>query len=288
MVIAAEVLAEMGSPLAGDLIVSTVTDEETGGAGAVASVSHGVRADAGLIPEPTDFQLWLACRGALLPVITVAGRSGHSEIPQPHWRDGGPVNAIEKAAIILEALRRLREDWRERPDHQHPLLPPGDIVPTMISGGEWIVTYPASCTIACDVTYLPAHADENGWGSAVEREFTDWILRASQGDPWLAENPPHIEWGTDGPPVEIPEDERVAQVLLAVAGRIGVDTSVATRSAWHDGVTFTLFGNTPSVAFGPRSFHSAHTVDEFVPVGDLITCAKAFALSAIEFCGIDG
>ncbi len=44
---ATEVLAEQGVPLRGDLIVNTVTDEESTGAGALAVGTHGVGADGG-------------------------------------------------------------------------------------------------------------------------------------------------------------------------------------------------------------------------------------------------
>ena len=147
MVLAAEVLARLGVRLAGDLIVNTITDEESTGAGGIASVAHGVRADAGIVPEPTAFDVWVACRGSVYPTITVEGRPGHAELLQPHWRDGGAVNAIEKAQIVLDAIRGLREEWRTRSDLQHPYLSPPDIVPTLMHAGEWSVTYPASCAI---------------------------------------------------------------------------------------------------------------------------------------------
>ena len=45
MVLATEVLAGLDVPLAGELIVNTVTDEESTAAGSLASVAHGVAAD---------------------------------------------------------------------------------------------------------------------------------------------------------------------------------------------------------------------------------------------------
>ncbi len=104
MVFAAEVLAELGVRLAGDVVVCTVTDEESSGAGGIAAVRHGVRADAGIVTEPTAFDVWVACRGSLTPVITVEGRPGHAEMRQPHWRAGGAVNAIEKMGAVLAAV----------------------------------------------------------------------------------------------------------------------------------------------------------------------------------------
>ena len=56
--------------------------------------------------------------------------------------------------------------------------------------------------------------------------------------------------------------------------------------SWHDGATFTRFGATPTIAIGPRSIEQAHTVDEWVPVDDLLDCAKLYALAGMRFCGV--
>ena len=49
--------------------------------------------------------------------------------------------------------------------------------------------------------------------------------------------------------------------------------------------TYTLAASTPSVGFGPRSIAWGHTIDEYVPVDDLVRCAQAIALAAVRFCG---
>src|SRR2546423_12619713 len=88
MVYAAEVLQRLGIRLRGDLIVNTVTDEESSGAGGLAAVRHGVRADAGIVTEPTAFDLWTCCRGSLSPTISVEGRPRHAQMAQTHQRAG--------------------------------------------------------------------------------------------------------------------------------------------------------------------------------------------------------
>ena len=138
MVVAAEVLARE-SALAGELVVCTVTDEEETGAGGIAAVARGVRAAAGLIPEPTGFDAWVACRGDLICEIVVDGRLGHAGIEHP---PGDAVNAIDKARVVMDALRRLHADRRERPDHRHLHLSPGHVIPTRIAGGDWPVNVP--------------------------------------------------------------------------------------------------------------------------------------------------
>lgn len=284
MTFAAEVLASLGLRLAGDLVVCTVTDEESTGIGGLAAVARGVRADAGIVTEPSGLDAWVACRGSLMPTITVPGRPGHAGIGQPDWRDGGAVNAIEKAELVLAALRELQAEWRARPDHHHPHLSPGDIVPTVIAGGEWMVSYPSSCRIVFHVAYLPVHADADGWGTAPEREIVERVERAARADPWLAENPPVIEWAPEVPSAEVAPDHPVVEAVLGAAADVGRSGRVTGMDSWHDGATFTRFGGTPSICFGPGALATAHTIDESVPVEDLVRCAQALAVAALRFC----
>ena len=111
MLFALETVTRLGAKLAGDVVFCTNTDEESSGAGSYACAAHGVRADAGLCAEPTGFDVWVACRGGVNPVVRTIGRTGHAEMHHPHWREGGPVNAIDKMELVLASLRALREDW---------------------------------------------------------------------------------------------------------------------------------------------------------------------------------
>jgi acetylornithine deacetylase len=288
MVFAAEMLARLGIRLRGDLIVNTVTDEESSGAGGLAAVRHGVRADAGIVTEPTAFDVWTCCRGSLSPSITVAGRPGHAEMAQPGWREGGAVNAIEKLAVVLEAVRTLREHWLASPEQRHPQLSPGDIVPVLVKGGEWAVTYPAAATLTCELMYLPGNADADGWGTAVEREVAEWIEHHSAGDEWLAEQPPRIAWGLDIPPYQVDPADPIVVAMLEASGLAGEPSRLGGLDSWFDAASFSRFGGTPCVGWGPRSIAWAHTIDEYVPVDDLVRCAQGLALAAVRYCGSDG
>lgn len=285
MVFAAEILASLGYKLAGDLIVCTVTDEESTGAGGVAAVAHGVRADAGIVTECTNFEVQIACRGSLIPTITVAGRAGHAGRPHPHWQQGGAVNAIDKAGVVIEAMRRLETDWRLRTHEHHPHLSPGDIVPVEIAGGEWIVSIPSSCRLVYHIAYQPAQADADGWGERVREEVTDWIRRACISDEWLAETPPTVEWAPDVPAAEVAEDEPIVSITAESVVNAGRPTKISGTDVWNDGATFTL-GGTPSITFGPGDGITAgHIVDEYMPVADYVAAAQALALTAVRFCG---
>lgn len=281
MVLAAEVLAERGG-LDGELVVCTVTDEEETGAGGIAAVARGVRAGAGMIPEPTSFDAWVACRGDVICEIEVHGRLGHAGIEHP---PGDAVNAIEKARVVIDALRRLHDEHREHPDHRHLHLSPGHVIPTRIRGGDWAVNVPDVCTLTYHVSYLPGHADADGWGTHVESEVEAAIENAASSDPWLAEHPPRVRWLLDVPAAEIDAGEPIVGLALDAGADAGRPGRRAGLDSWHDGATFTRFGATPTIAIGPRSIDRAHTVDEHVPIDDLVDCAKLYALAALRFCG---
>ena len=284
MVFAAETLARLGVALAGELIVNTVSEEESTGAGGLAS-ARTLRADGAIVPEPSGLAVWIACRGSLLPRIHVEGRSGHAGIPPKPHDEGGAVNAIEKTGIILEAIARLRDEWSRRPAHR--FLAPADAVPTMIKGGEWLVSYPAECTLDVHLEYLPAEADESGWGSRVKDEFAAWIRAAADADPWLRDHQPRIEW-VDGevPPAEVSEDDPLVVSLLATQSDLGARAELGGLDNWHDGATLTVEAGIPAVCFGPGDITRAHTVDEEVPIADLVACAQGMAIAAMRFCGV--
>lgn len=291
MVVAAELLAELDVPLTGELVVNTVTDEEYCGAGTAACLAAGLRADAAIVPEPTSLQTWVACRGILSPTISVQGRAGHAELEQPDWRTGGAVNAIDKMAIVLEELRALHADWQQRPEHAHALLPAPSLVTTMIHGGEWWVTFPASCRATLDITYLRAQADRNGFGTRVEAEVQAAVSRACARDEWLASHPPEVAWSVDLPPNETDPGEPVVASLARAAATTGRPHELGALDSWYDASSFTRIAGIPAVGFGPYGGRRgerpiAHTIDEHVPVADLVATVEMLALAAVDFCGV--
>jgi acetylornithine deacetylase len=291
MVLAAEVLAARGVKLTGDLVVATNTDEESSGAGGTAIVERGLQADAGIVAEATGFDVWVACRGSEYCVVRIPGRPGHAEVRQPCWQDGGAVNAIEKATVVIEAIRSLRAEWAAREGLDHRYLSRPALLPTMAAAGEWHVTYPAACDLTVAVMYLPRQADPSGWGSDIRREVEEWIAREAAKDDWLAENPPSFEWWPNGVmPLEIPESEPIVGVMQEATRDVGRPGALGGLDSWYDGATLTHLAGIPSIGYGPPGFGAdgislAHMVDEYVPVDGLVGCAQGLAVAAMRYCG---
>jgi acetylornithine deacetylase len=292
MVFAAQTLAGLGVRLRGDLIVATNTDEESSGAGGTALVQRGLRADAGIVTEATGFEVWVCCRGSEYGVVRVPGRAGHAEVWQPDWRQGGAVNAIEKSAVVLEAIAALRHEWRERDGLDHLYLSRPDLLPTMASAGEWPVTYPSSCELTIAVLYHSSQADERGWGSTVRAEVEEWLGQFTARDSWLEQHPPVIEWWPNGVmPLEIDPSEPIVATMSEATADVGHPGGLSGLDSWYDGATLTKLAGIPAIGFGPQGFDTqglsvAHTIDEYVPVDGLVACSQALAVAAMRFCGV--
>jgi acetylornithine deacetylase len=284
LVIALETLSQLGLRTRGDLVFCAVTDEESSGAGSMAAISHGVHASAGLCAENTGFAIWTACRGSVIFEMDVEGRAGHAECRQRDWADGGAVNAIEKALPLLAAIASLRDRWRERVDHRHRLLPPGDAIPVGITGGEWEATYPSRCTVTVNVQFLPGHARDQTGIKRVRDEVEAVVMAAAQADPWLAVHPPVMRWRPWVMPAEIDEEHPLVGHISDCASRIGRQAAISGLDSWHDAANFTRFGNTPTVSFGPGLLECSHVADEWVEVDALVDHSLATALTILQYC----
>jgi acetylornithine deacetylase len=271
-------LVAEGIRLPGDLFFNIVPFEEVNGMGTTATVLRGYRADAAVCCEPTELNTLIACRGILLGQLRVAGRSAHAEIVQPHFREGGGVNAIDKLIDLLLHIRTMNEDWRNRPDKLHWLLSTPYVLTTIIEGGAFASNWPASASALLNCCYLPGEADESGYGARVKTEIEECIRNAARTDAWLSDHAPEVEWLCDFPPKELDRSHPLVETVSAVARRQGVeDNHLIGFDTWADQVMLMKEGCVPCVCFGPGSILKAHAVDEYVPISDLEACTRVYA-----------
>jgi acetylornithine deacetylase len=283
--VALQAVVATGIELGGDVVFEAVTDEETCAMGTIAAIERGYRGDAGLVPEPTGFDLWVATRGLLHGTLSVKGRSAHAEMNQPGWRDGGGVNAIQRAMPLLAALDGLSARWAGRADKRHPLLGTPAVHPTMISGGAFISNVPERCDVALNTTYLPANADGDGYGSVPRGEIEAAVAEAAAGDDWLATHQPSWSWYTDYPPSEIDLNAPIIPAVQAAARPLSLDVRARGIDTTYDGALLTRFAGTPSPAFGPGDLARAHAPDEWVGIDELVLAAKLYARTVVAWCG---
>lgn len=280
-IFALRALDEIGARLRGDVIVEVVPDEETCAMGTVAAIERGYRADAGLVPEPTMLNLWVATRGLLHGSFVVPGRSAHAEVNQPPWQDGGGVNAIEKAIPLLQALGTVSGRWAAK---RHALLGAPRVQPTIIDGGAFISNVPESCTVHVNATYLPGDADANGYGSVPRGEILAAVEEAR--DDWLRAQDVQWTWATDYPPSEIEHDEGIVAVASAAAQAVGGGGKLEGIDTTYDGALLTRLAGVPSPALGPGDLGRAHAPDEWVGIDELRSGARAYVRAIAAWCGL--
>ncbi len=281
MLKALEFIGRAGLVLEGDILAQIVPDEEASCMGTLAACQRGYTADAAIIPEPTNMRVGTAVRGSMGGRVTVFGRAGHAEQPQPHWQEGGAVNAISKAMRVLEGMAEATEQWHTQPDKQHPLVPPDHIIPTVIHGGDWSVTIPEKVEIEFDCMFVPGTKDKRA-------EIEEKLDAVAANDPWLRENPPELDLG--GPegwiyPAEVSEDEPIVQTALQALADVGIQPELMGFGSLTDCVHLINHSQIPTINLG-ADIESAHSADEFVTIEQLIDLTKTIALSIMRWSGV--
>jgi acetylornithine deacetylase len=287
-VAALDILRDAGIRLRGAVTLASVVDEEAGGMGTLALVDRGYRADGAIIPEPTDRHVAPLCRGILWGRLTIPGRAGHIEMPQPHWRQGGAVDAIALGRTVLDAIDRLNARWAATPSKCHPLLPlPCQVKVSMLDAGEYPTAYANGMRITFDAQYLPAERDGRGLGGHVKAELERFFADLAAHDEWLQQHPPRIEWLIDADCAETPGDHPLTQIVHAAACQAGAKSRVEGMSS-HTDMGLLVNAGIPTVNFGPGAPSVAHQPDEHVTEQDLMQATLTLAVAIAEWCGWDG
>ncbi|MBK9713630.1 MAG: ArgE/DapE family deacylase [Kouleothrix sp.] len=276
--LAARAIRDAGVQLRGRLIVESVSGEEDGGLGTLATILRGYTADGAVIVEPTELAVAPAQAGALNFRLTIPGRSAHGCV-----REEG-VSAIEKFipvhAALLE-LERERNAAARDPLYARYALPYALCI-GKVAAGTWASSVAES--LLAEGRYGLAVGEDI---PAAQRQLEAAVARAAQADPWLREHPPVVEWwGGRFEPAGTPLGD---PIVTTVADAFGAATGGAARL---EGMTYGAdmrllvnVGKTPTVMFGPGDVRQSHRPDEFVPIADLVAVTRTLALAALRFCG---
>ena len=293
--LAAVALRRAGVRLRGDLVLEAVVGEEMmeHALGTTACIERGYRADAAVVSEPSAPPVPLAVvpvtPGLLWFEVSVEGRATHTSMRGESIHAGGygasvGVNAIDKAVLIYEALRRLEREWGQT--KRHPLFRPGHfaIHPGVFIGAPSSGPVPFAIADAARIDYVVWHSPDES-AEAVRAELEAHVHAAAQLDGWLREHPPRIEWKSRWPQSVVdPGHPIVTAARSAHEQAAGAPAVVAGFAAVHDAAFLTAAG-IPAIGYGPGDLRDAHGIDEHVDVGELLTATRTYALLAMEWCG---
>ena len=84
-------------------------------------------------------------------------------MPQPHWQDGGAVDAIALGRALLDAIDDLNAVGPPPRANVTPCSPsPARSCVSMLDAGEFPTAYAGQMRITFDAQYLPAERDSAG------------------------------------------------------------------------------------------------------------------------------
>jgi acetylornithine deacetylase len=269
MRVAADVAAR---PLAGDLWLMIVADEESESRGADAALEElartRTRPDACIVAEPSDLRLMIGHRGFATGTITTHGRAAHTA-----RRDQG-VDAIAMMARVVVALADL--DARLQAEAGHPLLGHSAVVTSLVSGGTELFTYPAECRAQFVWRTLPGQTRD-----ILATEFNRVFAALKARDPRFDAD---LSWHLWREPMLIDQDAPIAQaVALALRDEPGSAADVCAAPWWTDAALIQAAG-IPAVIVGPPG-GGIHSADEWVDLEGLARFERILLNVTRSYCG---
>jgi len=257
--VALEALVEIGVSLRGDVLFTSVIEEECGGNGMRAVLAAGYRGDATLIGEPTDLRIHLSGVGVIWARLTARSEGAHAAVASS---SGRPIDALVSAIQGLRALEQALNEGRD--DH------PYNLNLGEIRGGVWPSSVPSEVVLRCrlgfgpelepnDAQELVARAVEHA-APGVAVEFEGFRCKAYEHS---AENP-FID-------------------LLGSCHRDAHGTGIELSHHLSTATTDARYADEPCSCYGP-SAGNIHGIDEWVDLASVRDTAITVALVAARWC----
>ncbi len=253
-------------PPACDLYFVASVDEEHNFRGVHHLVESGLRADGGIVGEPTNLQVVRACKGCVRWDVHVLGKAAHTS--RPHLGR----NAIDDAMGLLAYLRETLIPRYEA--RAHPLVGPPTLTASLIRGGAGVNTVPDRCVVTFDRRVIPGETPEQAlkeFAEAVE----EYCLRT--GSRVEIEQP-----FTRDIPMEVPAEAEIVAVTRAAARQILGEATVTGAPYSCDATKMTAAG-IPTIVFGPGDIAQAHARDESIEVDQILLAVAVLTEIAWSF-----
>jgi acetylornithine deacetylase len=258
--VAAAAVAEACDDRRGDLVFTSVIEEECGGNGMWSVLRAGYDADATLIGESSGLRLGHAGTGVVWARLTAAGGAGHAML-------AGGEGAFDRLCRAVAALRHVESELNE--PVRDPLFAavrerPYGMTIGRIEGGVWTASTPHE--LVAQVRF--------GFGRDLEPAELQERMRAA-----VAEASPEVEVRFEGFRARAyaqPTTGPLVDAIVSAHRRItGSDPEPVAFTATND----SRYVEGPCLCYGPHA-GNLHGTDEWVDVESLVQTATVAALVA--------
>jgi acetylornithine deacetylase len=262
--IAIEQLAA-GPPLAGDVIIACVIDEEWASVG-VESLVERYRADAAVLPEQTDLEIEFAHGGFVWYDLVSRGLESAG---------GEPDLGLDAIALMAPVLQEIANLDRRLAASATPQWGRPGIHASTIRGGQSYPTIPAECVVGVERCLMV------GESVATAMAEIDHLLATGRSaderfqgrcDMVIAREPIIVD--RDGP--------LITQLIEAATSELGKPPVVRADYGWTDAGVLVEAG-VPCVVFGPTG-GGLHTAAEWVDLPSVDACARVLEALARDYC----
>jgi len=248
----------------GNIILTATVDEEIGGfKGMKYIVEQGIKADMGIVCEPTDLKIVNVCKGLLWLKLRTKGKSAHGGMPE-HG-----INAVYKMAKILNRLEDY--DFKQAP---HDVLGKPTINIGRITGGARPNIVPDSCEAEIDIRYLP-----NQNRQEIIDELKELISELKREDHQIDAEIDIIRYRSS---VEISKEEKVIQTIMEAFGEVMGNYPEFRGMVTPADSEYLVNAGIPSVMFGPGADQLAHTTNEWIAIDEILNAVKIYATIMIR------
>jgi len=273
--IAAEAFLEVCGPPEGDLLFTSVIEEECTGNGMKAVLAAGYDADATLIGEPSALQLMHAGAGVIWARLTARSAGAHVAFAEGRSSSHAMLAALEELRALERRMNLLDADPSERGQaggdavfllaHERPFR----LNAGTFAGGAWPSSEPASVEVRVRL----------GFGPSLTPTAAQELLAGA-----VAQAAPEVEVSFEGFRAVAycdPLDHDLARTVIGAHRRL--HGSEPARQVLP-GTTDARSVSGPAVCYGPLA-GSIHATDEWVDVASVQAVAAAVALTLAEWHG---
>lgn len=232
-------------------------------------IDEGYVGDAVLLPEYLHDQLPIAGRGLAIIRITVT-------------RSGNPVHevlgGIEQPNVITTGaacISRLASLDRELLNNTHDIAGRDSVFVGQIEAGEIFNQSPTQLKLAGTRRWIPGTD-----ARVVRQQFDDLIAELNRETE--AETDGNFMFCRDAFELD-PGNDFVTAFQETCKAVMGKPLPTGAKPFVDDGNTFMARAGIPAITHGPHAT-GAHTLQEQVPVDELVRVALVYALTAVSFC----
>lgn len=260
-------LVDAGTPLAGDLLIASVADEEEASLGMMEVLRHHTAA-AAVVTEPTELTMVVAHKGFCWIEVETQGRAAHGS----GWQVG--IDANMHMGRVLARLDALGA--RLVASERHPVVGPPSLHAATLQGGTGWSTYAAGCTLRIERRTTPGETEADA--VAQIQAIVDEL--AAQDPAFRATVRPVLSrqaW-------EARSDSAITRIVSRAAeGVLGRAPNRIGAPYWMDTALLGEAG-IDAIVIGPTG-EGAHAAVEWVDLESVRQTAEILVRTAREFCG---